>query len=52
MVHLELFGRDEPVLIVQSDGIDAKEIEEWYAEYPAVFEEVTYRQHTQRHVDV
>lgn len=52
MVHLELFGRDEPVLIVQSDGVDAKEIEEWNAEYPAVFEKETNWKHAEGHVDV
>jgi hypothetical protein len=41
MVHFQLFWSDEPVLIVESDGIDAKEIEEWDAEYPAVSEEET-----------
>lgn len=52
MVHLQLFGCDEPVLIVQTDGVDAKEIEEWNTEYPAVFEKETHWNHTQRHVDV
>lgn len=39
MVHFQLFWSDEPVAIVESDGIDANEIEERYAEYPAVSEE-------------
>lgn len=41
MVHLQLFWSDEPVLVIQSDGIDAEEIEEWDAEYPAVSEKET-----------
>jgi hypothetical protein len=52
MVHLQLLGSDEPVLIIQSDSVDTEEIKERNAEYPAVSEEVTYRQHTQWHVDV
>lgn len=43
MVRLQLVWSDEPVLIIQSDGIDANEIEEWDAEYPAVSEEETHR---------
>jgi hypothetical protein len=42
MVHLQLFWSDEPVLVIQSDGIDAEEIEEWDAEYPAVSEKETH----------
>ena len=52
MVHLQLFWSDEPVLVIQSDGIDAEEIEEWDAEYPAVFKEVTHWNHAERHIDV
>jgi hypothetical protein len=42
MVRLQLVWSDEPVLIIQSDGIDANEIEEWDAENPAVSEEETH----------
>lgn len=42
MVHLQLFWSDEPVMVIQSDGIDAEEIEEWDAEYPAVSEKETH----------
>ena len=52
MMRLQLLGRDEPVLKVQSNGIDANEIEEWNAEYPAVFEEETHWYHTERHINI
>ena len=52
MVHLQLLGSDEPVLIIQSDSVDTEKIEERNAEYPAVSEEETYRYHGQWHVDV
>lgn len=52
MVRLQLVGSDEPVLIVQSDGIDAKEIEEWNAEYPAVFEKETHWKHAEGHINI
>ena len=52
MVHLQLVGRDEPVLIVQSDGIDAKEIDEWNSEYPAVFKEKAHWNHAERHINI
>lgn len=42
MVCLQLVWSDEPVLIIQSDGIDANEIKEWDAEYPAVSEKETH----------
>lgn len=52
MVHLQLLGSDEPVLIIQSDSVDTEKIKERNAEYPAVSEEETYRYHGQWHVDV
>lgn len=52
MVRLQLVWSDEPVPIIQSDGIDANEIEEWDAENPAVSEEETYRYHGQWHINV
>ena len=52
MVHLQLLGSDEPVLIIQSDSVYTEEIKERNAEYPAVSEEETYRYHTQWHVDI
>lgn len=45
MVHHQLLGSDEPVLIIQSDSVDTEEIEERNAENPAVSEEETYRYH-------
>lgn len=52
MVRLQLVWSDEPVLIIQSDGIDANEIEEWDSENPAVSEEETYRNHAERHINI
>ena len=52
MVHLQLLGSDEPVLIIQSDSVDTEKIEERNSVYPAVSEKETHRYHTQRHVDV
>lgn len=52
MVHLQLLGSDEPVLIIQSDGVDAKEIEERDAEYPAVSEEEAHWYHADWHIHV
>ena len=52
MVHLQLIGSDEPVLIIQSDCVDAEKIEERNTEYPAVSEEETYRYHGQWHINV
>lgn len=43
MVHLQLFGSDEPMLKIQPDGIDAKEIEKRNAKYPTILKEVAYR---------
>ena len=43
MVRLQLVWSDEPVLIIQPDGIDANEIEEWDAENPAILKEETHR---------
>lgn len=40
------------MLIVQSDGVDANEIEEWNAEYPAVFEKETNWNHAERHINI
>ena len=51
-MHLQLFGSDEPVSVIQPDGIDAKEIEERYAEYPTILEEEADRNHGQRHIHV
>jgi hypothetical protein len=45
MVHFQLLWSDEPVLIIQSDGIDAQEIEERNAIYPAVSEKETHGNH-------
>lgn len=52
MVHLQLLGSDEPVLIIQSDSVYTEKIEERNAEYPAVSEEETYRYHGQWHINV
>lgn len=52
MVHLQLLGSDEPVLIIQSDSVYTEEIKERNAEYPAVSEEETYRYHGQWHINV
>lgn len=52
MVRLQLVWCDEPVLIIQSDGIDANEIEEWDAENPAVSEEETHRDHAEWHINI
>ena len=52
MMHLQLLGSDEPVLIIQSDCVDTKKIEERNTEYPAVSEEETYRYHGQWHINV
>lgn len=45
MVHSQLLWGDEPVTVIQSDGIDANEIEERNAIYPAVVEEKTHGNH-------
>ena len=52
MVHFQLVWSDEPVLIIQSDGVDAKEIKERDAEYPAVSEEEAHWYHTDWHIHV
>lgn len=52
MVHLQLLGSDEPVLIIQSDCVDTEKIKERNTEYPAVSEEETYRYHGQWHINV
>ena len=52
MVHFQLLWSHEPVLIVESDGVDAKEVEERNAEYPAVFEEETNWNHAERHINI
>lgn len=52
MVHLQLLGSDEPVLIIQSDSVDTEKIEKRNAVNPAVSEKETHRYHTQWHVDV
>lgn len=45
MVHFKLLWSDEPVMVIQSDGIDANEIKEWDAENPAVSEKETHGNH-------
>lgn len=45
MVHSQLLWGDEPVTVIQSDGIDANEIEERNAIYPAVSEKETHGNH-------
>lgn len=52
MVRLQLVWSDEPVPIIQPDGIDANEIEEWDAENPAVLKEETHRNHAERHINI
>ena len=52
MVRLQLLWSDKPVLIIQSDGIDANEIEEWDAENPAVSEEEAHWYHTEGHINI
>lgn len=52
MVCLQLLWSDKPVLIIQSDGVDANEIEEWNTEYPAVSEEEAHRYHTEGHINI
>lgn len=45
MVHFQLLWSDEPVTVIQSDGVHANEIEEWDAENPAVSEKETHGNH-------
>ena len=45
MVHSQLLWGNEPVMVIQSDGIDAKEIEERNSIDPAVSEKETHRNH-------
>lgn len=45
MVHSQLLWSDEPVTVIQSNGIDANEIEEWDTENPAVSEKETHGNH-------
>ena len=52
MVHFQLLWSDEPVMVIKSDGIDAKEIEERNSIDPAVSEKETYRYHGQWHINV
>jgi hypothetical protein len=52
MVRLQLVWRDEPVPIIQSDGIDTNEVEEWDAENPAVSEEEAHWYHADWHIHV
>ena len=52
MVHLQLLGSDEPVLIIQSDSVDTEKIKERNTEYPAVSEEETHRNHADWHIHV
>ena len=52
MVHLQLLGSDEPVLIIQSDRVDTEKIKERNTEYPAVSEEETHWYHADWHIHV
>ena len=52
MMRLQLLRLYQPMTIIESDGVDAKEVKEWYPEYPAIFEEVACWQHCKRHIDV
>lgn len=52
MVHLQLLGSDEPVLIIQSDSVDTEKIKERDAEYPAVSEEEAHWYHADWHIHV
>lgn len=52
MVHLQLLGSDEPVLIIQSDSVDTEKIKERDTEYPAVSEEETHWYHADWHIHV
>ncbi len=52
MVHLQLLGSDEPVLIIQSDSVDTEKIKERNTEYPAVSEEETHWYHADWHIHV
>ena len=52
MVHLQLLGSDEPVLIIQSDSVDTEEIKERNTENPAVSEEETHWYHADWHIHV
>ena len=45
MVHFQLFWSNEPVMVIKSDGIYAKEIEERNAIDPAVSEKETHGNH-------
>ena len=45
MVDFEVLWSDEPVMVIKSDGIDAKEIEERNAIDPAVSEKETHGNH-------
>lgn len=52
MVHLQLLGSDEPVLIIQSDSVDTEKVKERNTEYPAVSEEETHWYHADWHIHV
>lgn len=45
MVHFQLLWSDEPVMVIKSDGIYAKEIEERDSIDPAVSEKETHGNH-------
>ena len=45
MVHFQLLWSNEPVMVIKSDGIYAKEIEERNAVDPAVSEKETHGNH-------
>ena len=45
MVHFQLLWSNEPVMVIQSDGIDAKEIEERNSIDPAVSKKETNGNH-------
>lgn len=44
--------RNEPMVIVRPDGIDADKVHERHTEQPTVVEEIAHRKHSQRRVDV
>lgn len=52
MVHSQLLWSDEPVTVIQSDGVDADKVKERYTKHPAVVEEKTHGNHAKWHVDI
>lgn len=49
---IHLLWTDEPVSVVETDGVDAEEIDEWNSKYPAIVEEIAGRNHRQRHINI